>query len=263
MENNSTIPTDESSVDNLLGLIKDQAKELKMSKKKLEKLEEKYIKNNADLKIILNDKMNLENFLKTIFPKDMHEMIIKSENGLYDSAELSKMFHVCESKKQNEFQQILNKYKNENIDLLEKTKVMTKELESKLNELNDIKKTHSTSSDQLSFYQNNYNELVKKVDGLENEKGYLMKIIDEKNEEIENLMSLEVENAELKAKTLLENLDGAGDLNLNKRTSEKNYWNINAGNASTSLSGGDSSHSQGQRDLEKNIKIGKLLIYIY
>jgi chromosome segregation ATPase len=157
------------------------------------------------------------------------------------------MYLVCESKKQNEFQQILNKYKNENLDLSEKNKTLTRDLESKTNELNLIKKSTKDNNDQLSFYQNNCNDLLKKLEGLESEKNYLMKIIDEKNEEIENLMNLEVENAELKAKTLLENLDSnsgsTSDLNFAKKISEKNAWNNN-------LSGGDSNSS------EKNIKIG-------
>src|SRR5690349_6095180 len=110
--NSNTLTPDDTNVENLLSLIKEQTKEIKINKKKLEKLEEKFIKTNADLKNILNDKTNIECFLKTLFPKEMHENIIKAEYGLYDSAELSKMFLVCESKKQNEFQQILNKYKN-------------------------------------------------------------------------------------------------------------------------------------------------------
>ena len=41
----------------------------------------------------------------------------------------------------------------------------------------------------------------------DNEKQYLMKVIDEKNNEIEVLNNLELENAELKAKSLLNNFD--------------------------------------------------------
>ena len=226
-----------------IALIKDQQKEIKMNKKKLEKLEEKFIKTNADFKNIFNDKTNIENFLKTLFPKEMHDSIIKSDYGLYDSAELNKLFHVCDSKKQNEFGQILSKYKNENLDLIEKNKLLLKDLETKNSELNNFKKTHTVNIDQLNSYQSNYNELAKKMERIENEKNYLMKMLDEKNEEIENLISLEVENAELKAKTLLDNLDGNINLNLIKSTSNNNI-NENNMNASGSSFGSGSQNEK-------------------
>lgn len=205
--NDNIQANEETSIENLLSLIKEQQKEIKMNKKRLEKLEEKFIKTNSDFKNLINDKINIENFLKTIFSKEMHDSVIQTEYGLYNTSELNKMFHVCESKKQNEFGQILNKYKNENSDLIDKNKTLGKELEIKVNELNNIKKTQSENSEQLNYYQNNYSDIVKKLEDLSLEKDYLMKLIDEKNEDIEKLMSLEVENAELKAKNLLENLE--------------------------------------------------------
>jgi hypothetical protein len=261
--NTSTHQNEETNVENLLSLIKDQTKELKINKKRLEKLEEKYIKTNADLKNVLNDKTNIENFLKTIFPKEMHDGLIKSEYGLYDQAELGKLFLVCESKKQNEFAQILNKYKNENLDLSEKNKYLSRELEAKTNELNEIKKNQSSNIDQLNFYQNNYNDVMKKLESLENEKNYLMKIIDEKNEEIENLISLEVENAELKAKSLLDNLDLGMNLNIyaDKKTSNNTFGSGNIeglGLGNNLLSSGFNTNTN--LNNEKNLKICKILI---
>lgn len=212
MDNNSTNnqepqKSDEMTMDQLLSLIKEQNKEIKLNKKKLEKLEEKYIKTNADLKNVLNDRMNIENFLKTIFPKEMHDNLIKSEYGLYDSGELCKLYLVCESQKQNEFQQILNRFKNENSELTEKFKNSTKELEIKTKDLNQIKASTESNLDQLNYYMTNYNEVSKRVDLLQNEKFFLVKMLDSKNEEIEKLTALEVENAELKAKSLLDNLE--------------------------------------------------------
>jgi hypothetical protein len=255
--NNQTNQNDETNVENLLSLIKDQTKELKINKKRLEKLEEKFIKTNADLKNVLNDKTNIENFLKTIFAKEMHDGLIKSEYGLYDQAELGKLFLVCESKKQNEFAQILNKYKNENIDLSDKNKILSKELEAKTNELIEFKKSQSVNLDQLNFYQNNFNEVMKKLDSLENEKNYLMKIIDEKNEEIENLISLEVENAELKAKNLLDNLD-SGNTYSDKKNSTNNFSSGNIdglGMGNYMLSSGLNNNTS--LNNEKSVKIGK------
>ena len=46
----------------VLQLMKDQNKELKLNKKKLEKLEEKFIQVNSDLKNVLNDRNNNEIF---------------------------------------------------------------------------------------------------------------------------------------------------------------------------------------------------------
>ena len=53
--NNSEI----TDTQKLLQLMKDQNKELKISKKKLEKLEEKFIQVNTDLKNVVNDKTNI------------------------------------------------------------------------------------------------------------------------------------------------------------------------------------------------------------
>jgi hypothetical protein len=259
MENNiSNVNTPsqpgETNVDNLMALIKEQTKELKINKRKLEKLEEKFIKTNADLKNILNDKTNIENFLRTIFPKEMHEGLIKPDYGHYDQAELGKLFLVCESKKQNEFAQILTKIKNENSELSEKNKFLNKELEAKTYELNENKKNQSVNMEQLNFYQNNFNEVMKKMESLEIEKNYLMKIIDEKNEEIENLISLEVENAELKAKTLLETMDVLNNNCMDKKT-QNNISMNNFEGLGNNISIGSNNSSLGNND--KNIKIRK------
>lgn len=107
-----------------------------------------------------------------------------------------------------------------------------KDLEIKINELTLLKKTFNTNLEQNNFYMNNYNELLKKTQSLENEKNYLMSLIDEKNKEIENLIALEIENAELKAKNLLENLDNNN--NIQSSTGIK----INKTNSLSNISGG-------------------------
>jgi hypothetical protein len=224
--NSETQKSDEMNMDQLLSLIKEQTKELKLNKKKLEKLEEKFIKTNADLKNVLNDKNNIENFLRTIFPKEMHDNIIKTEYGLYDSGEMCKLYHVCESQKQNEFQQILNRHKNEIFELTEKMKNTSKELESKTKELNQLKSTSESSMEQLKYYLSNYSELNKKVELLENEKFFLVKMLDSKNEEIEKLTALELENAELKAKSLLENLEKSNNFGNNTGCNHTSNSNI-------------------------------------
>ena len=71
--NNSEI----TDTQKLLQLMKDQNKELKINKKKLEKLEEKVIQVNTELKNVVNDKTNIEVFLKEIFSKDITDKVIK------------------------------------------------------------------------------------------------------------------------------------------------------------------------------------------
>jgi hypothetical protein len=192
---------------------------LKFEKKKLERLEENFSKKSTELKNITKDKNNIENFLKTIFPKEMHDTVIKTEAGMYDSNELGKMWLVCDSKNQNEFSKILEQVKSENRELKENISKLTKELQNMTNEYANFKKTHSTSMEQLSYYSNNYSDLVKKSESLEVEKNYLMKLLEEKNSEIESLIALEVENAELKAKSLLATLDSPGETHLDKKKS--------------------------------------------
>ena len=107
--NNSEI----TDTQKLLQLMKDQNKELKISKKKLEKLEEKFIQVNTDLKNVVNDKTNIEVFLKEIFPKDITDKVIKKEYGTYETAELTRLWLISESQNKNEYTNILSKLKGE------------------------------------------------------------------------------------------------------------------------------------------------------
>jgi len=256
--NNSDITqkSDDMNMDQLLSLIKEQTKELKLNKKKLEKLEEKFIKINADLKNVLNDKIQIENFLRSIFPKEMHDNIIKTEYGLYDSGELCKLNLVCESQKQNEFQQILNRQKNENFEMTEKIKNISKEFESKAKEFNQLKSNSESNLEQLNFYQTNFSELNKKVELLENEKIFLVKMLDNKNDEIEKLTALELENAELKAKSLLENLEKSNNYGNNTGSTSLSYTN-NATNYSRGFNAFNNSLDS-KNEAQSNEKIFKL-----
>ena len=187
--------------------MKEQNKEIKRNKKLLEKVEEKYIKVNTDFKNVLNDKTNIETFLKNVFPKDMHDKVIKEDYGTYEAAELSKLWLILENKNQSEFQNILSKLKAENTELVENNKKLTQQLEEIQNEFEKYKNEQKENSDNLNHYMTGFEEYKTKAEKLENEKNYLMKVLDEKNAEIEVLNSLELENAELKAKSLLNNFD--------------------------------------------------------
>ena len=187
--------------------MKEQNKEIKLNKKKLEKLEEKYIKVNTDFKNVLNDKTNIETFLKNVFPKDMHDKVIKEDFGMYEAAELSKLWLILESKNQNEFQNILSKLKAEVSELTDKNNFLSQQLEETQTNFDNYKNSQKDNLENLSHYMSGYEEFKIKNENLENEKNYLMKLLDEKNAEIEVLNSLELENAELKAKSLLNNFD--------------------------------------------------------
>jgi len=206
MKNNED-EINETNPESLLILIKDQRKQIKTDTKKLEKLEEKYIKLNSDFKLVINDRSNLENFLKIIFSKEMHSNILKSSYGHYESNELNKLWLICDNQKQNEFQKVVGKLKLELNELTEKNTTLQKELKDKTSELIYIKKEYESQKLILDDNMYNYNEVAIKAESLELEKNYLLQMVEEKNNEIEKLLVFEIENAELKAKTLLDNIE--------------------------------------------------------
>jgi chromosome segregation ATPase len=214
--------------------MKDQNKELKINKKRLEKLEEKFVKVNTDLKNIINDKANIEDFISNIFPKDMISQVLKKEYGTYDKSELSKLWLIAESKNQSEYNNILTKLKSEINELSMKNKELNLNYSQITQEYDDYKKANTNSSEQLTKMIEENKELKDNLENLTSEKTFLMKILDEKTEQIQQLKNLELENAELKAKSLLNNDDGE-DLNLynlnldydNDTDNKKNNININ------------------------------------
>ena len=215
----------------IVQLMKDQNKELKLNKKKLEKLEEKFVKINTDLKNIKNDKANIEDFISNIFPKDMLNQVIKKEYGTYDKSELSKLWLVAESKNQSEYNSILTRLKSEINDLNLKNKELSLNYNQITQEYDEYKKNNYDSTEQLNQMINENKELKENVDNLSNEKTFLMKLLDEKNAEIQVLNNLELENAELKAKSLLNTLNNNDDGNdLNMYNLSLDYNNIEENN---------------------------------
>ena len=206
--------------------MKKQNKEIKTNMKKLEKLEEKFVKVNTDFKNVLNDKTNIEAFLKNVFPKDMHDKLIKEDYGTYDTSELSKLWLVLDSQNQSEYQNVLSKLKTEINDLNEHNQT----LQAKYNQINEMYEQYKTeqnnNNDSLNHYMNGYEELKVQNESLLQEKDYLMKLLDDKNAEIEQLNKLELENAELKAQSLLLDLDTNNNNNNNSNihSSDKNAY---------------------------------------
>ena len=233
-QNNQIDFTDTQKV---VQLMKEQNKELKLNKKKLEKLEEKYIKINTDLKNIINDKANIEDFISNIFPKDMLNQVIKKEYGAYDKSELSKLWLVAESKNQSEYNNILTRLKSEINDLNMKNKELSLNYNQITQEYDEYKKNSYNSNEQLTQMINENKELKENVENLSNEKTFLMKLLDEKNAQLQTLNDLELENAELKAKSLLNTLNNnedGNDLNMynlsldyNNNEENENKNNIN------------------------------------
>lgn len=221
--------------------MKKQNKEIKTNMKKLEKLEEKFVKVNTDFKNVLNDKTNIEAFLKNVFPKDMHDKLIKEDYGTYDTSELSKLWLVLDSQNQSEYQNVLSKLKTEINDLNEHNQT----LQAKYNQINEMYEQYKTeqnnNNDSLNHYMNGYEELKVQNESLLQEKDYLMKLLDDKNAEIEQLNKLELENAELKAQSLLLDLDtnNNNNNNSNVHSSDKNVY----GSSSTLLKSDNVSNS--------------------
>jgi len=218
----------ECSQESLLKIIKDQNKELKLLNKKLTKVEEKFIKMNTDFKMIQNDKANIESFLKIIFPKEMYEKMIKTELGLYDCAELNRFWVVVEGAKQNDYQKYVNQVKLENTDLNKKCEAMKVDLESRIIELEKLKLSLKEISDNSTYMSSMYNEIAYKYENIEKERNLILNMLDEKERQIERLSTLEIENAELKAKNLLNSFDSKKeDLVINKKNNLLSNMNVN------------------------------------
>lgn len=191
----------EDIISELQSLKEKQTKE----NKKLLKLEEAFIKTTSELKNIKNDKYQLESFLKYIFPLEIHETAIHLENehGLYDYESLKRVWMVCETKRENEFQKIFIQQKGETQGYINEIKLKNEKIEELTKENDDLKRKLTESTNQIEVYMKNYNEINKKQAEVENEKMYLISLLEEKNVEIEKLQNYEIEIAEMKAKCLL------------------------------------------------------------
>ena len=255
-QNNQIDFTDTQKV---VQLMKEQNKELKLNKKKLEKLEEKFIQVNTDLKNIINDKTNIEEFMSNIFPKDMLNQVIKQEYGTYDKSELSKLWLIAESKNQSEYNNILTKLKTEINELNLKNKELAINYNQISLEFEEFKKDNSESNEKLEKLINENKELTEKLENLANEKDYLMKTLEEKNQEIQSLSNLELEFAELKAKTLLNTINNeeGNDLNMYNLSLDYNNKNEND-NDKNNLNSIFNNDKKSSSEINLVVKIDKL-----
>ena len=269
MENNKTSnaqnnnPTnnqvDFTDTQKVVQLMKEQNKELKLNKKKLEKLEEKFIQVNTDLKNIINDKANIEDFISNIFPKDMLEQVIKKEYGTYDKSELSKLWLIAESKNQSEYNNILTKLKSEINELNLQNKELRNNYTQIYQEFEEYKKNNLESNEKMEKLINENKELNEKLENAMNEKDYLMRTLEEKNQEIQSLSNLELEFAELKAKTLLNtiNSEEGNDLNMYNLSMDYNIKNENENDKSNTNSTFNN-EKKNSNEINLVVKIDKL-----
>ena len=257
--NSANTQVDFTDTQKVVQLMKEQNKELKLNKKKLEKLEEKFIQVNTDLKNIINDKSNIEEFISNIFPKDMLGQVIKKEYGTYDKSELSKLWLIAESKNQSEYNNILTKLKTEINDLNLKNKELSINYAQISQEFEEYKKNNLESNERMEKLVNENKELSEKLENAMNEKDYLMKTLEEKNQEIQSLSNLELEFAELKAKTLLNtiNSEEGNDLNMYNLSMDYNLKNENE-NDKSNLNSIFNNDKKNSNEINLIVKIDKL-----
>ena len=258
--NNSTNnQVDFTDTQKVVQLMKEQNKELKLNKKKLEKLEEKFIQVNTDLKNIINDKANIEEFISNIFPKDMLEQVIKKEYGTYDKSELSKLWLIAESKNQSEYNNILTKLKSEINELNLKNKELTINYTQIYQEFEEYKKNNLESNERMEKLLSENRDLSEKLENAMNEKDYLMRTLEEKNQEIQSLSNLELEFAELKAKTLLNtiNSEEGNDSNMYNLSMDYNIKNEND-NDKSNLNSIFNNEKKNSNEINLVVKIDKL-----
>ena len=257
--NSSNNLIDFTDTQKVVQLMKEQNKELKLSKKKLEKLEEKFIQVNTDLKNIINDKNNIEEFMSNIFPKDMLNQVIKKEYGTYDKSELSKLWLIAESTNQSEYNNVLTKLKTEINELNIKNKELNINYTQISQEFEEFKKNNSESNEKLLKLINENKELTEKYENSINEKDYLMKTLEEKNQEIQSLSNLELEYAELKAKTLLNSINSeeGNDLNMYNLNLDYNLKDEKE-NEKSDLNNTFNNDKKSSNDINLVVKIDKL-----
>ena len=260
-QNNNSInnQVDFTDTQKVVQLMKEQNKELKLNKKKLEKLEEKFIQVNTDLKNIINDKANIEEFISNIFPKDMLEQVIKKEYGTYDKSELSKLWLIAESKNQSEYNNILTKLKSEINELNLKNKELTINYTQIYQEFEEYKKNNLESNERMEKLLSENRDLSEKLENAMNEKDYLMRTLEEKNQEIQSLSNLELEFAELKAKTLLNtiNSEEGNDSNMYNLSLDYNIKNEND-NDKSNLNSIFNNEKKNSNEINLVVKIDKL-----
>ncbi len=116
-------------------LLKEKAKELKSTQKKLKKVEEKYVEVHRSNKGLLSDHETFIQFLHLVFPpQHLEELLLPADQyGLYDLEHLRGFWTLLKSQMQSENSGIYEVMREEKAMLMEKIKTY----ESTMSEMTD------------------------------------------------------------------------------------------------------------------------------
>ena len=100
--------TGEIYTESLIQLLKEKAKELKTTQKKLKKVEDKFVEMHKAQKNLISDRETFIQFLQSIFPKGLldEEILIMPEGpdcyGMFDINHLRQFWTLNQKAKENE-----------------------------------------------------------------------------------------------------------------------------------------------------------------
>lgn len=125
--------SEEPDRETLLSLLKEKAKELRASEKKLKKVEEKYVELHKQQKGLLQDRETFIQFLHLVFPQNhLDELLLpEGQYGLYDIDHLRQFWTLYKSQAENENGHIIEVMKEEKKVMYEKISRAEKEIDEK------------------------------------------------------------------------------------------------------------------------------------
>ena len=108
MESTPTKVDPDLDLETIMQLLKEKAKELKTTLKKLKKVEDKYVEMHKHHKNLINDRENFIQFLHVVFPQNLveEEILIMPEGsegyGMFDVNHLRQFWTLTSQSKENE-----------------------------------------------------------------------------------------------------------------------------------------------------------------
>jgi predicted transcriptional regulator len=202
--------------DTLMALLKEKAKELKQTQKKLKKVEDKFVEMHKSQKNLISDRETFIQFLHVVFPQSLlnDEILIMPEGaegyGMFDINHLRQFFTLTAQSKENE-----------QLSLVQTMQDQKKILADKIGEYEEREtQNHKQSMD----IQNRLNELLEQNDELKerlseqqnDSKAQVVreeverKYADQLEQLERQLKEVESENSEIKAKQLMNAFQGQG-----------------------------------------------------
>jgi hypothetical protein len=148
----------ELSIETLMQLLKEKAKELKVTQKKLKQLEDKFIEMHKQTKNILSDRDNFIQFLHVVYPPKLleDEILIMPDGpegyGLFDVNHLRQFWMLTQQSKENE-----------QLTIVQGLKDLNKKLEEQLRNLEQKDSSRDKSAIDI---QEKLNNLLEENDDL-------------------------------------------------------------------------------------------------